>query len=70
MSFAPSWISEYPLKRFSGKRLRRLFMDRVVHSVSGLTVEVEPMLFLAMLFDKKHDFLFAVAAYSPITVSC
>jgi hypothetical protein len=33
-----------------------------MHSVSGLTVEYESMLFLAMLLDKQHDFLFAVAA--------
>jgi hypothetical protein len=45
-------------------------MDRVVHSVSGLIVELEPMLFLAMLLDKLDDFLFVVTAHPPITVSC
>lgn len=58
------------LRAFLAKKLGCFFMDRMVHSVSGLSIEFEPMLFLAMLLDKQHDFLFAVAAYAPITVFC
>jgi hypothetical protein len=45
-------------------------VDRVVYSVQCFVVEFEAMLFLAMVLDQRHDFLFAVAAYLPITVPC
>ena len=43
-------------------------MDRVVNAVPCLVVEVEAMLFAAMLLNQQHEFLFAIAAHLPITV--
>jgi len=44
------------------------FVDRVIDSVPCFVVKVESMLFLAMLLDAQHNFLFVVAAHLPITV--
>ena len=44
------------------------FVDRVIDSVPCFVVKIESMLFLAMLLDAQHNFLFVVAADLPITV--
>lgn len=43
-------------------------MDRVVHAVPCLVVQVEAMFFAAMLLNQQHEFLFAIATHLPITV--
>jgi hypothetical protein len=43
-------------------------MDRVVHALPCLVVQLEAMLVAAMLLNQQHEFLFAIATHLPITV--
>jgi hypothetical protein len=48
--------------------LGRSLMDRVVYAVPCFVVEIEAMLFAAMLLNPQHEFLYAIALYLPIAV--